>query len=77
MAQTNQNLESYYDSLGGTPGAKTEFVKKVSNECKKVGVKISHIAIRQWVKGSNGTKDKKKLKVLSDVSGISIENLFN
>jgi hypothetical protein len=77
MTQTNQNLESYYDSLGDKPGAKTEFIKRVSNECKKVGAKTSHVAIRQWVKGCNETQDEKRLKVLSEVSGIAIENLFN
>lgn len=61
------NLEEFYHNCE----KKYEFASIVAKRC---GVTLN--AVLKWCKGYNKTDKPDRLKVLSEESGISIEDLF-
>jgi len=68
MAQKQQNLKDYVDKLD-TP--KSEFIRLV---CSKANV--SYRTVERWCMLDSGTKNKLAIKTLTEITGISKENLF-
>ena len=64
-----ENLRSFYSKLGR--GEKTKFCMSVADE-----LDMSMAAVKIWCQGHGKTKDERAIKVLSEHSGIPVENVF-
>ena len=64
-----ENLRSYYSNLGR--GEKTKFCMEVAD-----ALDMSIESVMRWCKGFGKTKDEKAIKVLSEYSGIPVDNVF-
>lgn len=71
MAHKPQNLQQYYESLSQERGTKAVFQQEVMKACD-----CSVTSIRNWCTGVSKASKYKHLRVLSKVTGISIDNLF-
>ncbi len=65
-------LQKYYEGLPSATCPKSNFLNEVVRKCD-----VSFIAVRNWVKGKNKPADSKCVKVLSDITGIPEDELFN
>lgn len=68
MAQKHQNLKDYVDNISTT---KSEFYRLVMS---KTGV--TYRTVERWCMLDSGTKNKLAIKTLTEITGISKENLF-
>jgi hypothetical protein len=64
-------LTHYYDSLPKLSAPKTNFVREVANKCNVV-----EATVRLWIKGDTKPSDEKHLKILSEITGIPTNKLF-
>lgn len=64
-------LEKFYENLSSPTPPKTEFVDRVAKKC---GLKTP--TVRLWVKGKTKPSNEDHLRILSEETGIAIENLF-
>lgn len=64
-----ENLKSFYSKLGR--GEKTKFCMEVAD-----ALDMSMEAVMRWCKGYGKTKDENAIKVLSEFSGIPVDNVF-
>lgn len=65
-------LQDYYKGLPSSISPKTEFINEVSSKTGK-----SHVTVSNWVHGKTRPNDPKDLVVLSELTGLSINDLFN
>ena len=65
------NLKTYVDELAKNGKKKIEFQREVMIKC---GVSLN--TVRGWCMLDSKTNDDKKLQILSEMTGISVENLF-
>ena len=69
---TSQNLENWYKSLKrDSPLTKTGFIKTVARRCR-----VSGYTVVNWVNGLTRPSDDIYMDVLSEISGISKNDLF-
>ena len=68
MAQKHQNLKVYVDNISTT---KSEFYRLVMS---KTGV--TYRTVERWCMLDQGTKDKRFIKILTELTQIPAENLF-
>jgi hypothetical protein len=71
-SESQLNLTSYYKELPRAIAPKTDFVERVA---EKTGKNIA--TVRFWVMGKTKPSDPKDLEILSELTGIQIENLFS
>lgn len=72
MAKEIKTLQDFYESLENRPTPpKTAFVKKIA---KRTGKELA--TVRLWVKGETKPQDQSDWEILSEETGIAIENLF-
>ena len=64
-----ENLRVYYSKL--ERGEKMKFCMEVAD-----ALDMSADAVIRWCQGRGKTKDEKAIKVLSEYSGIPVENVF-
>ena len=64
-------LAGYYKNLPGPTAPKTDFVTRVAKRCK-VGTET----VRAWIRGTRKPINPKYEKILSEESGIPVENLW-
>lgn len=70
---TSQNLENWYKSLKrDSPLTKTGFIKIVARRCR-----VSGNTVVNWVNGLTRPSDEVYVDVLSEISGISKDDLFH
>ena len=65
-------LQHYYESLPGFVDSKKNFIDRVSERCN-----VSRIAARFWAKGIRRPSNPEHLIILSEETGIPVENLWN
>jgi hypothetical protein len=65
-------LKDYYNALPPKTCPKTDFVKTVATQCD-----VSQATVRWWLRGTMRPSRKEFYRVLSDVTGIPQENLFD
>lgn len=64
-------LSDYYEALPKPTSPKTEFVKMIAEATGK-----EEATVRLWFKNKTKPNDPKDLEILSQKTGIAIENLF-
>jgi transcriptional regulator with XRE-family HTH domain len=64
-------LADYYDNLPRQTSPKSDFVREVAKRCD-----ISEATVRWWLRGQFRPSRKEFYRVLSEMTGISEENLF-
>lgn len=70
--EKKNSLPEFYESLPKASYPKTEFVMKVAEACNV------HVATaRNWVLGNTKPVDSAHVKVLSEMTGIPMEKLWN
>ena len=69
MERNRVNLRMHYRSL---QTGRQEFLRKVADRCD-----VSLNAVRGWVNFDSKTQNPERLKVLSEETGISVDDLFN
>lgn len=70
MTQKNQSIFSYYQSLGRMK--KTLFLRKVAKKCG-----VCNMTVRNWIFGNCRPLSDHFVDILSQESGVPVENLFN
>lgn len=68
MTSERQNLKQYYKSIDN----KMDFVRRVAGRCN-----LCTGAVLKWCFGDGKTKNETFISILSEESGIPIENLFS
>lgn len=74
MNQTKEEIKTlsdYYESLPPATAPKTEFVKRIAERTGK-----EEATVRLWIKGKTKPDDPKHWGILSEETGIPVENLF-
>lgn len=64
-------LQDYYQSLERPEPPKTSFVRDVAAKCG-----VDTYTVRLWIKGVNRPLNKEHVKILSIVTGIEEEKLW-
>lgn len=70
-SEEKSNFASFYDALPDVEAPKTEFIRSLSKRCGVV-----EQTARTWVKGRSIPKEESHLKIISEMTGISINELF-
>lgn len=71
MKEKKRTLAEYYDSLPERTAPKTEFVTRVAERCN-----LKDATVRLWIKGKTRPSDENYEKILSEESGIPVNELF-
>jgi hypothetical protein len=64
-------LRGYYHSLPTPVPPKTDFIKRVAGQCE-VGLET----VRNWIRGDARPSNEKHYDILSELTGISKDQLF-
>lgn len=65
-------LNGYYTALADTPNPKKDFVDRVAKRCK-----VKPRTVHSWIKNRRRPSNPKHLLILSEESGIPLENLWS
>lgn len=68
----DRNLLAYYKSLPAPTYPKKEFTKRIALETG-----VSEATVRNWILGVTYPDDVKNIKILSDLTGIPIPDLWS
>ncbi len=71
MNSRKQTLVEYYKDLPSPKPPKTEFIEKVAKRCG-----LNEMTVRNWAKGRTKPSDEAHLIILSEETGIPIDELF-
>ncbi len=65
------NLSNFYYNLPERSAPKSDFIRKVARRCN-----VGEPTVRMWVKGKCKPSMSEHMKVLSEETGININDLF-
>lgn len=64
-------LTDYYERLPKPVAPKTEFIRSLARECN-----VGEPTVRLWVKGETKPSNPEHVKIISKITGINEEKLF-
>jgi len=64
-------LTSYYDGLPKLSAPKTDFVRELARRCG-----VIEPTVRLWIKGDSKPNNPEHIKILSELTGIPEQKLF-
>lgn len=70
-SQGHQNLSDYYQHLPKQSSPKADFVRLIAEKCI-----VSEATVRLWLYGRTKPSRHEFYRVLSELTGIPVENLF-
>lgn len=71
MKSKKQTLVEFYEKLETKTPPKTDYIQRVSKRCN-----VNEMTVRNWAKGRAKPSDEAHLIILSEETGIPIDELF-
>jgi hypothetical protein len=72
MEKVNETLSVFYENLPKANSPKTDFIRRISERCN-----LEEATVRLWVKDKTKPSNPEHLQILSEESGIPVNQLFS